>query len=113
MCAVFFLLGGERNTVVPARYVNLSRMLRGFGLSRAAFAPLRRKHPLFRPAFQGLPGDGAPHGVKTLRYHVEQVRLIEGVLIGNVSMEDAWIEWQAIRGQIGRQPLSLPGRKRR
>ncbi len=86
------------------QYVGLRRAAERLGLDASQLCRMRRAHPLYEPAICGLPG---VVGSRTTRFHREQLRLIEGVLVGNLDLDTAWLEWQVIRNQIGRKP-ALP-----
>ncbi len=84
------------------QYVGLRRAAERLGLDASQLCRMRRAHPLYEPAIRGLPGVA---GSTTTRFHPEQLRLTEGVLVGNLDLDTAWLEWQVIRNQIGRKPV--------
>ena len=85
-----------------ARYLSLRRAAREVGIDPSQLSRLWKAHPLFIPAIQGLPG---VVGSTTTRFHREQVRLIEGVMVGNIDLDSAWLEWRVVKQQIGMKPI--------
>jgi len=93
-------------------YIPLGRIARRFGVSAGHFARLADAHPLYAPAIKGIPGaDPATRiGQRTRLWHSDQLRIIEGVLVGTLDIETGWAEWQAIRARIGLKPQGIRGK---
>jgi len=82
-------------------YVNQSQAARRLGLDKSVLSRLARAHPLYAPAVTGIPGANNL-GTQTVRYHRDQLALIEAVMLGTMELETAWLEWQVRRREIGR-----------
>lgn len=88
------------------RFISLTATPRHLGLARSVLCRLRKVHSLYAPAMVGIPGagvvvDGQRPGLRIVRFHCEQVRLIEAVMAGNMDVEEAHLRWQIIRRRIG------------
>jgi len=68
---------------------------------------MREAHAFYAPAMVGLPGAGKGLGTRLVRFHREQVRLIEAVMAGAVDLETAWLEWQVFRDRLRRSSSQL------
>ena len=83
------------------RYLSLRKAAHRLGMAPSQLSRMRTAHPLYKPVVDGLPGLPCS---RTTRFHHEQVRLIEAVLVGNTDLDTAWLEWRLVKGQIGKKP---------
>ena len=82
-------------------YLSLSQAARRLGLDPSQLSRAAKQHSLYQPAVRGLPlGNGNPLGTRIVRYHVDQVRTIERVLLGVIDLETGWLEWQIKRREL-------------
>jgi len=89
-----------------SQFLSLTAVARRLGMAKSELCRLRHQHPLYAPAVSGVPGStkkvgGRSVGTRLTRFHVRQVELIEGVLVGAVELETAWLKWQVFRGKMG------------
>ena len=83
-------------------YWSLSRTAKYFGMAPTCLSRFGHQHELYKPAVEKVPTGNAASkiGEKTTRFHVEQVKIIERVLLGVTDLETAWLEWQVRRNRI-------------
>ena len=84
------------NEVRPAWFTQ-SATAKRLGISDPMLIGLGREHRLYAPAVRGFPCGNGKVGNRLVRYHSEQIRLIEAVLAGNRELETAALEWEVAR----------------
>lgn len=81
---------------------------RRLGIARGTLRDMARGHELWGPWGRGP--WGGQFGRARL-YHREQLRIFSGVLAGNKSLDEAWLESRVVRGRLGVETDKiLPGR---
>lgn len=80
------------------------------GLSESTVRRLADRHAIFAPSINGLPGEEER---RTARWHPEQVRLIELVLLGRMAADEALEEWRGYQAALERREPYGSGRGRR
>ncbi len=76
-------------------YLSQAAAARRLGVHRSTLCNARHKHPLYAPALRGNAA-----GISVVRYHVQQVRLIEAVLAGVMELEEAALRWELFRRKL-------------
>ncbi len=104
----------SRRKPTERKYISLLEAARRIGIPSSTLCDWRKLHPLYAPAVRGIPAQDSPE--RRIKrpftwFHVEQVRLIERVVIGNLPLDTAWGEWKIIRDGVGRRPF-VPNLKR-
>ena len=88
----------------PPAFLSRSAAARYLGTSRTTLQRLEDIHPLYAPAVHGVPGSGrSAVGSGLVRYHREQIRLIEAVLVGGMDPDEAHLRWEHTRLSLGRK----------
>lgn len=89
----------RRSTLSPAaRYLSMTQAAERLGLTVSQLSRAARAHELYAPAIRGMPlGANVPLGARLVRYHVEQVAIIERVLLGTTELETGLLEWKVFR----------------
>lgn len=100
----------ENATTEEPLWCSQTKAAARLGIDRSLLCKLQKKHELYAPARRGPVPGAKGIGSMVTQYHRDQLRLIDGVLVGNTDIEDAWLEWQVIKGRIGRQPSTLATR---
>lgn len=78
-------------------WLNQAQAAAELGLDRSTLCHLSARYPqsLYAPAVRGLPG--TTEGGRLVRYHQEQVRLIQAVLLGQMQIDEAFLRWDLFR----------------
>lgn len=92
-------LRAERKKDPP--YISLRAAAARLGISAAQLSRAGRHSELYAPAVRGL---GLTFlGRRTVRFHVEQLRIIEQVMLGLFSVVEGELRWAAFRSNKGRE----------
>jgi len=83
------------------RWYSQTQAARRLGLAQETLSRYGREEELFAPAVRAPFGAGTPLGRRLVRYHAEQLEIIEGFLVGNVDAETARLRWAVARRRIG------------
>ena len=83
-------------------YMSQARVARYFGMEPTTLRRLGQQHPLYRAAVQSVPTGQAVSRLGTMmkRFHVEQVKIIERVVLGQMDLETGWLQWQVTRNRV-------------
>ena len=82
-------------------YMNMTQAAARIGFSKSELSEAAKEHPLYAPAWRGIPtGKATSFGKGVTRYHVLQLEIIERVLLGGEDLETAWLRWQVARNKI-------------
>ncbi|HUX15024.1 MAG TPA: hypothetical protein VMW52_01040 [Phycisphaerae bacterium] len=94
-------------------YVTLREAARRLGLSASTLRRLGWCDGLFAPAVEGVPGliAGLPCyegiGSRITRYHVEQLRFIQAVLLREMNIEEAALRWNTTKKRLAAEGVGL------
>ena len=79
-------------------YVRAASAARMLGLAPSTLHRKMSEHRIFEPAARGF-ATGVGH--RMLQYHAEQLLLIESVMLGDMTADEAWERWAPIRARLG------------
>lgn len=76
-------------------FFNIGAAAKHLGMGRTTLDELRKKHPAIFEPMQMVLFDAK-------RYHIDHLKIIEGVLAGSIAIEKAPDLWNAKRALIGK-----------